>query len=112
MTDISKANFTFKKQPRQTGLSAIANPHPFTNIRLLGEDCGNIIPPSRFGKEQDLWRVGLMVKKPEPDSNPNCDWTWVHFKARFKTEAEAREWLKKNQEELKAKFTIHLNGRD
>ena len=83
---------SFKKEPRETGLASCARPDPDTVIKADGKRCGEITAPSRFGKDQDRWSVGLMVKQEVTVENP-CPFAWVFFKARFDTEPEARVWI-------------------
>ena len=100
-------HFTFKKESRMTGLSAVATPNSSTTVKLNGEVCGSINAPSRFSTNKG-WKPALMVKS---TVNENCDWSWVFFKAEFETEAEARKWFKKNEKGLLEKYEIHLNGK-
>ena len=83
-----KWRLSFGKDPKPTGLGSIASPHAHTKIKADGVWVGYITPPSRFGKDQLQWSVGLMVDSEEGG------WSWVFFKARFDTEAGARVWVK------------------
>lgn len=92
--------FTFKKEdvgPWDKGA---------TRLKLKRKVCGQLYEVSA-----GLWRVGLMVVKKDinEDGNPNCEWRWVFFPARFESEAAARQWVN-NPATIKAiqeKFTIH-----
>lgn len=38
--------FAFKKQPRETGLASVGNPHKCVDIKIKGKVCGLISAPS------------------------------------------------------------------
>lgn len=99
MVKKKKEKFTFKKHPRETGLAAVGNPHPNTDIkhnkRLVG-----VIDAPNWSSTDDQWRIRLMKKKTEPDDNPNSDWKWIRLKKTFDSEPEAREFLNQNVDQL------------
>ncbi len=99
-------NFTFKKEPRATGLSAVGHPHQSVAVKLAGKEVGRIAAPY-FGTKDGKWGVGLMVAE---KASENCSWGWVFFKARFDSEAEAREWLTKGQPTLLERYTLVSPG--
>ena len=86
--------FTFRKDPRETGLAGVGNPYPNTNIKWEKKVVGCISAPS-WNTTDNKWGIRLMVKK---DERPG--WAWVRLKARFDTEPEAREFLNENVEKL------------
>ena len=101
-----KQKFTFKKQPRETGLASVGNPHPDTDIKHNKKLVGYISSPN-WSSPDNKWRIRLTVKKSEPDDNPNCDWKWIVLKKTFDTEPEAREFLNANVVEILDKNLHH-----
>lgn len=95
--------FTFEKEPRETGLSGVGNPHPSTKIKLDGCECGRIAAPN-WQTHDGKWSVGLMVAS---TSEENCSFRWAFFKPRFDTEPDAREWLKAMSPVISEKYEIH-----
>ncbi len=91
---------SFKKQPRETGLSAIGNPYASVDVKLDGLICGMVSVPSRFG--HDHWKIRLIVK----DAEQKCGWRWVFLKGNHADEAAAREFLVKNWDTIKTKFEL------
>ncbi len=92
------SKFTYRKQPRETGLRAIANPYPSTDIKLKKLKVGYIAAPSRFG--DDNWRIRLAVKD-------NDSFRWVTFKAQFNSEDEGRKWLDAHADSVISKYDLH-----
>lgn len=90
--------FTFKKQPRETGLAGVGNPHPDTYIKHNKKVVGCISSPN-WRTPDNKWRIRLTVK----DENDHCDWKWISLKKTFDTEPEAREFLNKHIDALLAK---------
>lgn len=85
-------NFTFKKEPRETGLAAVGAGDPNTIIKLEKQQVGLIVGPNWRSKDE-LWRIQLTVVD---EKELNCGWKWVTLKAKFETEPEARVYLKEN----------------
>lgn len=94
--------FTFRKEAPETGLRAVGNTRPSTQIKLRGKEIGRISAPNRQTKD-DKWGVGLMVDDP---AGENCPWRWVFFKARHDSEPEARAWLLANSPHLFDKYSF------
>lgn len=94
--------FTFRKERAETGLNAVGNPTPSTQIKLGGMECGIIRAPNWMTKD-GKWSIGLTVE----DEGSGSGWRWVFFRARFDAEPEAREWLRKNAELIASKWQIH-----
>lgn len=91
---------SFQKEPRHTGLYAIGNPNPDTNVKFGGKRVGTIRGPSAFG--QDDWSVSFMVETRED----HYEWRWARIKKRFATEPEARAFVKNNIEKIMAKHKL------
>lgn len=79
------AKFTFKRQPKATGLARIANPYSSVDVKYKGKTMGIINPPSVHGKEH-VWSAGFSIKTEK-------NWKWLFFKKTFQTEKEAREFF-------------------
>jgi len=97
--------FTFKKQPRETGLAAVARPDVATEVKLEGKVVG-IIEPAHRDDSDGRWRVRLMVEGAAANS-PNCPWRWVTFKARFDEEPAARTWLQEKVAAITGEYSLH-----
>lgn len=93
--------FTFKRGERFTGLAAVANPYPYTYIKLSKKKVGNIIPPSAFGSNK--WSISIMIK----DADASCGWRNASLKAKFDSEAEARAFIISKSKQLQEKFDFH-----
>jgi hypothetical protein len=96
---------TFKREPKETGLSAVANPRPSVNIKIDGDVVGIIEAPNWLSKDY-VWTVRFMVIKTKPDNNPNCDWKWIKLKKTFEKEEDAREFVLKNITAVASKYTF------
>ena len=91
--------FTFKKEPRETGLMSVGRPWQSVAIKLGGKEVGIIHAPDWQTKD-GKWSISMMVVR--DTGNPNCDWTWVRIKQRFDDEASSRQWVKDNADRLVA----------
>lgn len=91
--------FTFKKQPRETGLASVISQGETTNIRHNKLVVGAINPPNRFAG-RDLWSIKLAV-------TTEYGFRWVVFTAKFETEPAAREWLKAHQDKIFEKHDLY-----
>lgn len=96
---------SFKKQPRATGLAAVANPYQTTDIKANGEVVGYIYPPRRHNG----WTVAIAVEKTEnyTDNNPNCPWMWVFMSRIHESEPNARQFVKDEWPTLIEKYVLH-----
>lgn len=103
MTELvgAKGKFTFRRQPKETGLASVARPYADVTIKIAGKECGYIEAPSVFGTNH--WKVRLMIK----EANEHCGWKWITFRLDFKNELEARQFVMTNQDRLQAKYPIH-----
>lgn len=97
--------FSFKKEPRETGLASVGNPHPSTVIKLEKKQVGTIIAPN-WQTEDGLWGVNLMIK-----NDSSLGWKWMRLKKRFESEPEARTYLKNNFERIKS-YGLHQMDTD
>jgi len=94
--------FTFRRQPREIGLAAVARPYPQVDIKLRGEIVGAISPPNAYSKDND-WRVRFMVVS----EKEKCGWAWVALKAGFASEKEARAFVLENNARLQEDLKLH-----
>ena len=92
--------FTFKKEPRETGLSGVGNPTPSTQIKLNKKVCGLIRAPNWQTKD-NKWSLGLTVK-----SEGIAGWVWIFFKPRFDTEQAARDWLISKADVIASRYEV------
>lgn len=97
---------SFKKHARETGLRAVGNPYPDTDIKLGGKKVGYLDAPS-WNSADRQWRIRFAIKRQQAPGFP-ANFDWVTLTARFDTEPEAREFVKQNIEKIKAKFDLYL----
>jgi len=98
--------FTFKKEPRETGLAGVGAGE-MTTIKLNKKDCG-LIAKDGWRNQWENWKIVIAVEKSEVESEgSNCKWKNIQFIQRFKTQPEARVWLNNNFEKINDKYTIH-----
>lgn len=90
--------FTYRKQPRETGLRGIVEPYPKTDVKLKKLLVGHINPPSRYNG--DKWNVSLAVKE-------GTNFRWITFKAKFEDEPEARVWLDTRSESIIKTYDLY-----
>jgi len=89
-----KNKFTFKKEPKPTGLFAVGNPNSDTIIKLQKRQVGYIAGPN-WHTEDRKWQIRLMIAVED-------NFKWMNVKTRFDTEPEAREWIKINSDKISA----------
>ena len=95
---ITVLKFTFKKQPKETGLRAVGTPYPDTDIKVNKKAVGYISAPN-WQTKTIAWKIRLAVKKEITTDDP-AGFKWVSAKKVFGSEADARQWIKENTEEL------------
>lgn len=97
---------TFKKEPKETGLAAVGRPYQASYCKIKGKGFGTLDPPSIRGAH--VWTVRVMIMKPEPDGNPNCDWKWLTFKRTHNSDEQARVWLQENIDRIQEIHTLRF----
>jgi hypothetical protein len=104
---------TFKKDKRPTGLASVGW-KPTWDLKLNKRRFGCIWSPDHRMEDRNGYSLGIMAMKTETvtDSNPNCPWKWIHFKARWKTEQEAKDWIQANIVEIQTKYTLRYDDED
>lgn len=93
--------FTFKNQPRMTGLSSVGYPNADIDIKLNGKAIGMIVSPC-WSSPDNLWRVRFTVKSKE-----DCGWKWVTLKKKHDNGDDAKKWLNESFEWLNRSFDFH-----
>lgn len=93
--------FTFKKEPRTTGLAGVGSPNPNTIVKLDKKEVGIIVGPNWRSKD-NKWQIRLMRRWPlVPENSKNSKaWKWVQVTQRFDTEPEARKWIQDRADHL------------
>lgn len=91
--------FTFKKEPKETGLAAVGNPNSDTQIKLKKKQVGYIAGPS-WNSKDSLWHVRFAVSEGK-------SFKWVKLKAAFETEPAARAYLTEHFERITKSFALH-----
>lgn len=97
--------FTFKKEPKETGLASVGNPYQAVAIKHNKQVVGMIYPPSWFSDDRK-WSISFMVKK-EIKKEENCSWGWVRLKAKFGNEQLAREFVTAKASSILCNFKLH-----
>lgn len=96
---------SFKKDPRETGLAAVGNPHPDVRIKLDGGEVGVIDGPSWQTKDC-RWRVRVAIDAPKTPEKP-AGFRWATFKVTHDSEAAARAWVKANWAAILRDHRLH-----
>lgn len=86
--------FTFKKEPRETGLRSVGYTKQSVNIKLNKKKVGFIYAPNWNSKG---WKIAFMISGGA--GNPNYDWHWKNLKV-CETEEEARQYVQDNIEKI------------
>ena len=100
---------TFKYQDRLTGLAAIKEGTPSSDIKLDGEEIGEINFNDHAHSDPEMGiRVRMMYHASEEAlaDNPNCKFMWVTFKYKFESYEAAKAWVRANIERLLPKIYI------
>jgi hypothetical protein len=99
--------FTFKREPRATGLMATAYPYQHVQIKLKKKVVGQIIPRRNYGEGGAyLWVVGFRCKVEGPTK-----WEWKFLKKKFENEDEARAYVNEKFEAI-MKWGIYMEAND
>ena len=94
------AKFTFKKTIHEGRYRSFELDH--TTIKLQGREVGYI----QEERESGLFRISFAVKKEKTEKYP-APFRWVHLKKRSKTEADARELIKRGEAEIQRIYDLH-----
>lgn len=98
---------TFKKHPRETGLRAVGCSRQSIDVKLRKRTFGTINAPN-WQTADNLYGVSIMVMKTAEiiDSNSNCDWKRITFKARFADPEQAEIWFQEHIDALLKMYTF------
>lgn len=80
----------FKRQPRETGLASVGNPHAAVDIFIDNKLVGYIQPPA-WNTKDNYWRIRVMLPT---RVGGVADWKWVTLLLAHPDEATARAWCK------------------
>jgi len=97
---------TFKKQKAATGLRAVGNGMPNTNIKANGKYVGEIVAPNWMTKDR-LYGIRFAVKKNVTEEDPAA-FGWITLKARAEMESDARALIIRNWEKICEKYDLYL----
>lgn len=100
---MKKLNFTFKKQPKETGLARIARPWQNVDIKLGGKRVGIIFAPDYTA---NYWSVSFAVKK-EVLPEDRAPFKWIRLVCKTDSEQEMRQWLKENCEAIIKRYDLY-----
>lgn len=98
---------SFKKEKPETGLAAVGSPYPNTQIKGDKLVVGFIYAPTWHSKD-DKWSLSFALKNEENA----CQFGWVKLKARFDTEKEARDFVKKHWGLIEEKYDLFQFEKD
>lgn len=101
---------TFKKQPRLTGRMGVGHPYQIVDCKIKKQTFGVLDAPTWQTKDHK-WAVRIMIIKPEPDDNPNCNWKWITFRERHDNEESARAWIQENIDAIRQKYTLRFTDK-
>jgi hypothetical protein len=100
MNKTKPKKFTFKNDPRETGLAAVGAGTPHINIRYAGVDVGYIDFNDWWNAKKDLGiRIHIMIPR-EPTSDCSCPWKWGVLTKQFTSGDEAKTYLNENFEKF------------
>lgn len=99
---------TFKKQPKDTGLAAVAAYEQETDIKADGKVVGHISYSynNSATKGDSFWHISLAVKKEKTAEEPAA-WKWIRLKKTTATEPEAREFVKAMWEKITTELDLY-----
>jgi len=93
---------SFKNYTKLTGNTGIGYSHSSITIKLNGEKIGIIHAPN-WTTEDKKWRLKFTVisdDTSDPYYTPNCAWKWITLKVKFDDGDEAKEFVKKNIDQI------------
>jgi|GEM_PF-4184558 len=106
---MTAAKLTFKKQPRETGLRAVGYSSQSIDVKLNKKTFGTINAPN-WQTADNLYGVSIMVMKTAEitDSNSNCDWKRINFRARFADPEQAKIWFQEHIDAQQKMYTFRF----
>jgi len=102
----TKPKFTFKLEPKTTGLASVGHCYQNAAIKFDKKVVGLISAPNW---RKQGYTAAFTVKKTAEElaEYPNCEWKWIHFKKTTDTLEEIKEWLNASIETILAKYVLH-----
>lgn len=102
----TKPKFTFKLEPKITGLASVGHCFQNSAIKFDKKVVGLISAPNW---RRQGYTAAFTVKKTAEEfaESPNCEWKWIFFKKKTDTLEEIKEWLNASIETILAKYTLH-----
>ena len=94
--------FTFKKQPRSSGLAGIGETE-WVDIKVKKKVCGSITGGG--WRDNDGYKIRLTVV----DKTSPIGWNWVQLKFRGKNADECREFLKERYESITTNNDLYFS---
>jgi len=101
-------NFTFKKHIPEGRYRSFELDH--TDIKRNKKVVG-FIGESRKGLWEERYRIHFQIKKEITKEEP-APFRWIELKKRCNTEKEAREFIKKNSEEIQILYDLYEQEND
>lgn len=106
----AKPKFSFKLQPKATGLSAVGNTRQSADIKFEKAVCGIITAPNWMSKTNE-YTARITVKHNDPTIT-HCDWRWVTLNIQSPDIQVVKDWLNEKAPSILEKYTLHFLDRD
>jgi len=74
----------------------------YTDIKLGGKQVGHI----KESRDSRDYSISFAIKKEKTEKDP-APFKWVYLKARFKTEPEARVFVKRHEEQIQERYNLY-----
>lgn len=102
-----KATLSFKRRPKNTGLTGVGYPSQNVDIKINQKRVGYISAPN-WTSQQEQWVIRIAIEKDDKhtDNNPNCPWMWVR-KGSTSDENIARAFVKANIGKWLVQYKLH-----
>lgn len=103
---MAKQKFTFKLQPKATGLAAVGNAYQSADIKFEKQVCGVINAPNWMSKTRD-YTARIAIKHNDPTIT-NCDWKWITLNIKNTDIQVVKDWLNEKCPVILEKYTLHF----
>lgn len=107
---MAQPKFTFKLQPKATGLAAVGNSRQSADIKFNKQVCGLITAPNWMSKSNE-YTASITVKHNDPTIT-HCDWKWLTLKIKSDDIQVVKDWLNEKCPVILEKYTLHFLGTD
>ena len=100
MNKTKPVKFTFKNEPRSTGLASVGEGTPSIHVKYAGVEVGYIHFNDHWHSKRDMGiRISIMIPRtPTPDCS--CPWKWAYITHSFTSGDEAKAYLNDNFERI------------